>query len=329
MNLNDARERYRQFAQTQTELPVFFQPWWLDAAAGSEDWSAAIVERSGRVDAVLPFVQRRKFGMTMLTQPLLTPTLGPWTRPSTMKYAKMLGQQKDLMEELIDALPPYDFYRQNWLPEQVNWLPFYWRGFRQTTRYTYRLEDLSDVDGLWEAMHESVRREIRKARNRFGLSVEAIEVDAFIKLNALTFARQGMAPPSAGKLRRILEAACARDAIDLWGARAPDGGLHAGACILRGPGVAYYLMGGADPDLRMSGAGSLVIWEAIRRQGVDIRIFDFEGSMIQPIERYFRNFGARQTPFFTVLKAPTIRGRLVESVFRLRQHRRNSNRIGQ
>jgi len=29
-------------------------------------------------------------------------------------------------------------------------------------------------------------------------------------------------------------------------------------------------------------------------------VFDFEGSMLPPVERYFRAFGARQTPYLRV-----------------------------
>ena len=45
----------------------------------------------------------------------------------------------------------------------------------------------------------------------------------------------------------------------------------------------------------------MLIWEAIKHavaQGSEV--FDFEGSMIEPIEGAFRSFGARQVPYFAV-----------------------------
>ena len=59
-------------------------------------------------------------------------------------------------------------------------------------------------------------------------------------------------------------------------------------------------MGGGDPKLRKSGATSLLLWEAINRQPLGVQVFDFEGSMIEPIERFFRAFGAVQTPYFEI-----------------------------
>ena len=63
-------------------------------------------------------------------------------------------------------------------------------------------------------------------------------------------------------------------------------------------------MGGGDPALRTSGASSLCLWQAIKLAGEMGKSFDFEGSMIEPIERLFRAFGARQTPYMRVSRSP-------------------------
>ena len=63
------------------------------------------------------------------------------------KYARRLETEKRLLGELIEMLPPFDVFRQCFSPTLTNWLPFYWAGFQATVRYTYRIEDLSDLDG--------------------------------------------------------------------------------------------------------------------------------------------------------------------------------------
>jgi hypothetical protein len=71
---------------------------------------------------------------------------------------------------------------------------------------------------------------------------------------------------------------------------------------------AYYLLAGADPDLRTSGASSLLAWEAIVRARDHTDVFDFHGSMLQPVERFFRAFGAQQTPYLSVTRmSPALR----------------------
>jgi lipid II:glycine glycyltransferase (peptidoglycan interpeptide bridge formation enzyme) len=76
--------------------------------------------------------------------------------------------------------------------------------------------------------------------------------------------------------------------------------VHAAQFFVRDGTTTYSLFGGADPELRSSGAHSLVIWEAIRRACETSQRFDFLGSMIESVERFNRAFGARQVPYFFV-----------------------------
>ena len=76
--------------------------------------------------------------------------------------------------------------------------------------------------------------------------------------------------------------------------------------------AAHYLLGGADPNLRTSDASSLLLWEAIMRaRAVTDAVtdaFDFHGSMLQSVERFFRAFGGRQTPYLNVTRMnPAVR----------------------
>src|SRR5690606_37348753 len=45
----------------------------------------------------------------------------------------------------------------------TNWLPLFWKGYNQTTAYTYIIEDLKDHSKIFSEFKENVRREIRKA----------------------------------------------------------------------------------------------------------------------------------------------------------------------
>lgn len=306
----DNRDKYRRFcADTGEYVPLFLTAWWLDAACGEDGWDVGIVANGQAIQAVLPYLPRRRQGFRMLTQPALTPFLGPWMRPSQGKRARRYSDEKALMQALIEQLPAYDLYQQNWSPLLTNWLPFFWSGFQQTTRYTYVLNDLADEAELWRGLSENIRRDIRKASGRFGLTVEAdASPDAFLKLNAMTFARQDRRAPYSEAYVRRIDAACAeRGCRRILVARDAEGRAHAGVFIVWDADRAYYLAGGGDPDLRNSGAASLCLWEAIRFACGVTRRFDFEGSMIEEIERFFRAFGAEQVPYFQVSHTPSRR----------------------
>ena len=67
---------------------------------------------------------------------------------------------------------------------------------------------------------------------------------------------------------------------------------------------AYYLMGGYNYKNKHNGAGAMSIWESIKYAKIKgMKFFDFEGSMNQNIERYFRGFGGQLIPYFSVNKA--------------------------
>lgn len=295
--------RYRAVAAHAAELPIFMKPWWLDATAGPNGWGVVcIVDAAGHVQAALPYAIQRQRAFSVLGMPSLSQTLGPWLRPSPGRESTRLAREKDLIGELLDALPPSDHYTQSWHHSITNWLPAYWRGYSQTTRYTYRLPSLADMDAVWHGMQSNIRTDVRKARERFGVMIDdSAELEEFNRLNDLTFARQGKAPPYSNDfLARVDAAANAHSARRIFVARDAAGRAHAGVYLVWDPESAYYLMGGGDPELRHSGATSLCMWEAIRFAATVTKSFDFEGSMIEPVERFFRAFGAIQTPYFAI-----------------------------
>lgn len=297
------KQKYRKLCEQEPSIPIFSKAWWLDSVAG-DNWSVVLVEKGDTIQASLPFVIRQRFGMTVLSTPPLTQNLGPWLRPSTAKYAKQLAQEKDLLQELYEQLPAHAQYSQNWHHSRTNWLPLFWQGYEQTTRYTYRLPSLCDKDAIWSDLQENIRREIRKAQNKEGVTVRTdLTIDDFLALNKKTFSRQGMKLPySEDLVRNIHESASKNNAGKFFIGEDAQGRRHAGVYIILDDQSAYYLLGGGDPELRNSGATSLCMWEAIQFAATVTKSFDFEGSMIEPIERYFRAFGAIQTPYFNISK---------------------------
>lgn len=281
---------------------IFEQPWWLDAVAPGQ-WAAAEVKRGDNVVARLPYMQRRRLGLSTIGQPPFTQTLGPWLAPREGKYARRLETEKKLLGELIDQLPPFDFLRQSLSVELTNWLPFYWAGFEATVRYTYRVEDLSDLDRVKSEFQDHVRRGIKKAE-------KAVEVDhdysleELLKLNEQTYIRQGVKSPDDPDLIRRLDAACAqRGSRRILGAVDAQGRPHAALYVVWDDRTCYALINGRDPDLQTHGANTLLYWEAIKLASEVSQVFDFEGSMLEPIEHYFRGFGGRQTPYFSISMA--------------------------
>lgn len=262
-----------------------------------------MVRRGEEVAAVMPYAYKIRLGrFRLIEMPPLTPYLGPWLRNSEAKYANRLSEEKDLMTELIEALPPFASFDQGLHPSVTNWLPFYWKGYNQTTRYTYIIDRSNKPERWWSETLENVRTDIRKAQKQVEV-IESTDVAKFIELAKSTFKRQNKSLPYNEEVVYRLDNACQQQgtrkillAVDV------QGRAHAGVYLVWDGNTVYNLISGGDPELRNSGATSLLMWNAIEFALSQGKNFDFEGSVVEPIERFFRAFGARQAPCFEISK---------------------------
>lgn len=309
------KERYRKLCEETPSIPLFLQAWWLDAVAESGKWEVLIAENKGEMLAAMPYVMTSRYGMKILTQPPLTQSLGPWMPPKPLGHTARYSHENKALEALIQELPAFDDFTQCWQPEIENWLPFYWNGFRQTTRYTYRLKNLADLSAIWSNFTPHVRRNIRKAENRMRLQVRESKLIESLPMLHESFGRQGLDFPfDPDFLERVDKACRERDCCRILTAFDPSGEPHATVYIVWDASCAYYLMGGSFDKGRKSGAVSLCLWEAIKKAATTSAEFDFEGSMLQPVEDFFQAFGGVRTPFFQVTKTPSLILRLAKAL---------------
>lgn len=303
--MSSDKAKYRVLSDTESSIPVFSRAWWLDAAAGKDNWDVALIEEDGSVIAALPYAMKRRFGFTLLTHPPLTQTLGPWLRPTVATPAKQLSRQKELMGGLIDRLPPFDHYAQRWHYANTNWLPFYWAGFKQTTRYTYVIDDLSKLDSVFAGFSAGKRKDIKKAEKCVTIKFD-IPAEEFYENHRMTLARENSKISySFDVFKRMYDSGYQRDSACTVAAYDIQNNLHAALFIVWDQNSAYDLVSTIDHRYRNGGATSLLVREAIRHISKKTRRFDFEGSMIEPVEHSFRQFNTRQVPYFSVSKTPS------------------------
>lgn len=296
------KERYRAFCEVDDEVSIFCKDWWLDAIYSPGNWDVVLAEKEGSICGYLPYaITRGRYGLTRIRMPSLTQTLGVGLRyPQRQKRTTRLAYEKEIMIHLIDNLPAVDLFSQNFHFTMTNVLPFLWSGFTATVRYSYVL-DTSDLQQVWGDLQGNIRTDVRKAGKQLVVDCTP-DLDAFLEINRMTFARQSQVLPYSTELVRRIDIACAEHhARRMLFARDAAGRVHAAVYLIWDGKFVYYLLGGGNPELRSSGATSLLLWEAIKFAASLTRQFDFEGSMIEPIERFFRAFGARQVAYYNVM----------------------------
>jgi lipid II:glycine glycyltransferase (peptidoglycan interpeptide bridge formation enzyme) len=297
------KEKYRKFCLDESEMSIFSKDWWLDAVCGKNNWNVVLVEKGGHIVGALPFFCCQRFVFKGIGMPLLTQTMGPYIKyPPGQKYETKLGYEKEIFNSLIESLPKVDFFLQNFNYRITNWLAFYWKGFEQKTRYTYVLENLNDLDSVWKNFNNKLRTDIRKAERELKV-VDSDNCEAFYEINKKTFVRQNLATPYQLEFVKNIDSACMnRGCRKIFLAVDDEQNIQAAIYIVWDQASAYYLMGGSDPRFRNSGATSLLLWHAVKFANTRVSRFDFEGSMHENIERFFRSFGAVQKPYFQISK---------------------------
>lgn len=298
------KQKYRDLCKRESSIPIFSKDWWLDAVCGEDNWDVVLVERGGEVVASFPYYMvKDKFGFKTIIMPKLTQTIGIWIKyPEGQKYTTKLSYEKEIFTVLIKGLPEFDSYLQNFHYTITNWLPFCWKDFEQTTRYTYVIENLSNLDSVFKDFKENIKTDIRKAEKKVQVYNED-HIENFYRINSMTFDRQNINIPYSFDFLKRLDESCVKNSCrKILFAKDEKDEVHAAVYIVWDDQSAYNLMTGGNPVLRNSGATSLLMWEAIKLASTVTKKFDFEGSMVEPIERFFRAFGAVQKPYFQIAK---------------------------
>ena len=299
---------YSEFCRSEY-VPLQLQPWWLDAVCDADRWSAVLsYDKGGRITGALPYFLTRRWGLSAIHVPPFTAYAGPWLAyPDNPDFKKnsRYGFEHRVMAELIAQLPRVAFFQQNFWPEIQNWLPFYWAGFHQTTRYTYLLPGTGYPEELYRNLKNKLRTDLRTAETETEVVRES-DTDLLFWLNQLSFNRKGLRQPYRRAPFENLHAALTeRKQSECFFARdRASGAPHAALYLAYDTRQASLLLSGFDPALgRRSRALHGLYWQAIRfcaERGLSL---DFEGSMEPGIERALRAFGGQLTPYFQVWKA--------------------------
>lgn len=247
--------------------------------------------------------EQRKFGLRILRNPPLTPYVGPFFKYRATNAAAKTEERRRVAEAMATWLDQENpaVVALSLAPNHTDSLPFYWRGFKVTPRFTYLMDLARKENALIQSMSTKMRHHIRKAKKDQLKVVETGDSSMVRGFVLRSFARQN---------KRLDE----KQIESVFAAYPPGFNSYcmvtlfadepvAGTYVVYDNHSGYYLLGGHS-DQTHHGAGPLAIWMSIQRAiQLGLSIFDFEGSIIPPIERYFRGFGGRLTPYYGIYKA--------------------------
>lgn len=166
--------------------------------------------------------------------------------------------------------------------------------FQVATKPNFVLDLRREIDELRKGLSNTRRRNINKAEREIQAHFDRDREKAF-DLFRSTYEKGGLSVPEEffEKLenkktnhKQIL--ACAYEGVEL---------LAANLCLVSGK-VAYYVLGGVDPNNKKAYAGSYSMWNCIlKARELGAETFDFCGSSVPGIARFFKSFGAGERSY--------------------------------
>lgn len=282
----------------------FIQEDWIKIYSSDKFQLNGIYNKSDQLIGVFTLYFEKKLGLKWIKNPPYSQNIGlVFDNPGNSKpkintfnksiYKLVSNYLSSLKAGLITISLPSD---------HIDMQPFIWEKFKVTPNYTYRLnlKNLSEED-LLKAISSKKRSEIKKA-TKDQLECKMVQqYDHVLEMVSKTFDRKNKSL-DADLVSTILNQ-FSNDNNSFAMVTYQSGQPIAASFVVYFEKTAYYLLGGYDPKNRHNGAGALALFEAIketRKRGIET--FDFEGSMLPEVEKYFRDFGGDIIPYFTINK---------------------------
>lgn len=306
--MND-KNAYIAFCEQTPQLPLFMQPWWLNAVThpDGKEWEAIVARnKQGDIEAVMAFVTGKKFGMAYAVTPQLTQYSGVWIKDKENEsVSERLSREKRLQNTIIEQLEArrFRFFDIKFPLNYTYWSPFYWAGYQQETHYSFRIDNLGQTQEIFDRFDYAKQKQIRKAQEA-GIEVDYdMTADELYDLQCTQLTEIGSRDVlSRALVRSVVETSRNRGQGLIARAKDQQGNTQAAIFVVWNENSAWELISAIHPDFRASGASTLVVWEAMKKLADKTKAWDFEGSMIENVDNSFRQFGATPFPYFEITK---------------------------
>jgi hypothetical protein len=258
---------------------VYAESWYLDIV--SPKWEALIF---GDYEYVMPLPVKRKFGISFLVQPPLTQQLGVF---SSQKI------DENIVEQFIKNIP-YKSYHLN-----LNEQNLCGKGVMQPNL----LLDLNkEYQTIFSAYSTNTKRNIKKAQQAGIYVINNITPEQF--LDFYFSAMNDEAKPDKKLTEKIVKKGFEKAQIKLYAATQEDD-LSSVLCLLHSKERLIYLLAASNAKGKEISCMSLIVNNVIQVFAETNLCFDFEGSKVESIARFYQGFGA-ETTTFTQLKKNSI-----------------------
>ena len=302
------KQQYAELCTQRPDIPLFMQAWWLYAVCVPEnkEWDVLLYKENGKIIGAMPYHLVKKYCFKLITQPKITQYNGVWIDyPEGMKLHKRYSFENQVIGNLINQLEKLKLshFSQNFHHSFTNWQPFYWCGFRQTTRYTYQIKNLSNLDTIFKDFSDAKQRHIKKENNDLIIDF-SLSADEFYNFHKQCLQQKNAKIEYSYELfLSVYNETIKREQGKIIALKDKNNNIHSTLFIVWDKNSAYAYIYSINPKFKNNGTSTKMFWEAIKFVSDKTQVFDFEGSMIKNIAQSYLQFGTEQVPYFNISKS--------------------------
>lgn len=243
--------------------------------------------------------------LSVCSNPIFVKHLGILYEESrTTKINKFITFQHQINEIFINELfNKIGVYKYIFHPDIKNLMMFLWKNYSLTPGYTYQFNFKSLSNNNIQLYYNERTKRYLKISQRNHLLICPVSNDDFYNVIKKTYSfRKTPVPFSKNFFVSFTEKLSKCGLLHKKAVIDNDGNVHAVAAIIYDSKSANLILNGSDPQFRKYGGNVMIIDNMINFAKSNSGIFDFEGSMHQRIESFYRGFGAELVSYFTVNK---------------------------
>ena len=246
-------------------------------------------------------------GITILSNPPFTPSCGLYFNNPSQSITSTYSFNKKVNHEIAHFINKQNASIKIFsLPTNyIDTQDFFWLNYKVIPNYTYHINLSSDIEAIFSNFSSERKKSIRKAIKDEIVVKKTDNYQLVLDLVLKTFNRK-QKKLNAYFLNKILFDFANDTNSFAFVAFKNNIPIACTFCVYDDQ-RAYYLLGGYDNANKHHGAGPLCMYNSIDyAKQIKLPVFDFEGSMLPEVEKYFRDFGGVLTPYYTINKANRI-----------------------
>jgi lipid II:glycine glycyltransferase (peptidoglycan interpeptide bridge formation enzyme) len=287
----------------ETAVGVFGSKAWL-STYGNKLSLIGIYKDENQLIGGFYFMKTKKYGFTFLKLPPYTPHCGLFFISDSKNKSSANSFSKEVITEVCNYISSQKSaltvlaFPSNIIDLQ----PFIWSKYKVVPNYTYRISLLRSIEDIKANFDSKNRNVINKAiKEEVQLELNRLE-----KKELLSFFMNSLSTTGANIYENELRNVFLKfsDTSNSFSVEARKNGELLGVVFCAyDKNNCYYLLGGVNKSSGIQGVNNLLVQRSIEQaRELGCNTFDFEGSMLKGVEKFFRSFGPELVPYYTINK---------------------------